>query len=158
MNMPLFQNDDRLLLRPSIRNYGCYFRAISQLCERHAGKALSSGEVITQYDWLLENHKMIDERGRQAFVLDAEAVGKAAQFYLKVPQTFRPVLRHSVDGYDHSDFDSKEEPTHWLAMGLIEGGKIPHFWEIDNDQHPLWDSLWPVRSKLQILSLRGFII
>ena len=158
MNLPLFQNDPQLLCRPSIRDFGCYVRGLSQLCEKVAGTALTAKQTITQYDWLLENGKMLDERGRQAFVLYPEAVGKAAQFYLGVPQTFRAVLRRSVDGYDHSDFDTGEEPTHWLALGLIEGGKIPHFWEIDNDQHPLWDSLWPVRSKLQILSLRGFVI
>ena len=158
MNMPLFQNDDRLLLRPSIRTHGCYFRGLSQIAERHAGEALAPQQIITQYDWLLENGHMIDEMGRQSFVLDATAVGRAAQFYLGVPQTFRAVYRHSLPGYDSADFDTGDNPNYWLALGYIQGGKIPHFWEIDADQKPLWDSLWPVRPKLQILSVRGFVL
>lgn len=155
---PLMQNDPRLRMRPSLAPFGCYFRGLSQLCEAAAAKTLTDNQIIMQYDWCLENGMMRDQRGQQAFVLDAEGVGKAAQYYLGAPQTFRPVLRRSVEGYDQSDFDTGEEPTHWLALGLIQGARHPHFWQIDSDQHPLWDSLWPVKRKLKIVSLRGFII
>ena len=158
MKLPLFQNDPRLLSRPSIRTHGCYFRQLSQLAEKHAGTALEDRQIITQYDWLLENGHMVDERGRQSFVLNAEAVGRAAQFYLGVPQTFRCVSRVSSPGYDQSDFDTGEKPNYWLAMGYIKDALIPHFWEIDERLGALWDSLWPARPKLEIVSVRGFVL
>lgn len=158
MNLPLFQNDPRLLKRPSLGPYGCYVRGLTQMCEAAAGNALSDVQIFKQFDWLLDNGKMVDELGRQAFVLDATAVGRAAQFYLGVPQTFEAVYRRSENGYDDKDFDLGRTPTAWLALGYIEGGKIPHFWQVDEDQHTLWDSLWPIRKKLKIVSLRGFIV
>lgn len=155
---PLFQNDPRLERRPSIRTHGCYFRGLTQLVERHVGRALAEHQVIQQYDWLIKEDHMVDERGRQAFVLRPNEVGRAAQHYLHTPQTFRAVVRRSEPGYDEHDFDHGVEPMYWLALGYIEGGKIPHFWEVDADGNSLWDSLWPVRRKIRIISMRGFTL
>lgn len=155
---PLMQNDPRLVARPSIRSHGCYFRGLSQLCEKAAGKPLTDRQILMQYDWCLDNGAMVDERGRQAFVLDPTKVGRAAQFYLKVPQTFRAVTRKSIEGYNQHDFDLGEPANYWLALGRIEGAQILHFWEIDDDGKNLWDSLWPIRRKLEIVSMRGFRI
>ena len=155
---PLMQNDPRLQARPSIKTHGCYFRALSQICEKAAGKVLTERQIIDQYDWCLDNGAMVDERGKQAFVLDPTKVGRAAQFYLQVPQTFRAVSRESVPGYDKHDFLTNDPASFWLALGKIEGAGILHFWEIDENRVPLWDSLWPVRQKLEIMSVRGFAV
>ena len=155
---PLMQNDPSLLKRPSIRTHGCYFRGLSQLCEKAANKTLNDYQIIDQYDWCLKNGAMVDEKGRQAFVLDPTKVGRAAQFYLQVPQTFRAVSRKSIEGYNKNDFDTGEPASFWLALGKIEKANILHFWEIDENQNNLWDSLWPVRNKLQIVSVRGFAV
>lgn len=155
---PLMQNDPRLQSRSSIGTHGCYFRGLSQICEKAAHKTLTDKQIIDQYDWCLDNGAMVDERGRQAFVLDPTKVGRAAQFYLKVPQTFRAVSRKSTEQYKQHDFDTGEPASFWLALGRIEGAGILHFWEIDEDAKSLWDSLWPVRRKLEIVSMRGFAV
>ena len=155
---PLMQNDPKLEPRPSIKTHGCYFRALSQICEKAACKVLTERQIIDQYDWCLDNGAMVDERGRQAFVLDPTKVGRAAQFYLQVPQTFRAVSRNSIEGYKQNDFDTGEPASFWLALGKIEGAGILHFWEIDEDVKPLWDSLWPVRRKIEVVSVRGFAV
>ena len=155
---PLMQNDPRLAKRPSIRTHGCYFRGLSQLCEKAANKVLEPAQIIEQYDWCLNDGAMVDERGKQAFVLDPTKVGRAAQHYLGVPQTFRAVSRVSKPGYDKHDFMTNDPASFWLALGVIEGAGIKHFWEIDEDEKSLWDSLWPVRRKIEIVSVRGFAI
>lgn len=155
---PLMQNDPRLASRPSIKTHGCYFRSLSALAEMHAGKELTPRQIIEQYDWCIDNGHIVDEFGRQAFVMHPNHVGRAAQYYLGVPQTFKAVSRVSVVPYDKHDFMTHEEPTHYIAMGLIAGASIPHFWVIDWQRNELWDPLTPSREKHTILSVRGFII
>ena len=158
MKLPLFQNDDALRKRPSIPTHGCYFRSLSALAEMHAGETLTPRQIIEQYDWCIDNSHIVDEFGRQAFVMHPNHVGRAAQFHLGVPQTFKAVSRVSIAPYDKHDFMTHDTPTHYIAMGIIAGASIPHFWVIDKDRTELWDPLSPSREKITILSVRGFIL
>jgi hypothetical protein len=154
----LHQNDPALKKRPSIATHGCYFRAIGALCEMQASKSLTAQQIIEMYDWCIDHDAIVDERGRQAFIMRPDVVGQAAQHYLGMPQTFRAVYRRSIAGYDNRDFLTHDQPTAWLAMGSIKGAAIMHFWVTDQLRNEIWDPLSPSREKLEIASVRGFVL
>jgi hypothetical protein len=154
MNMPLYQNDPRLSVVTSLAPYGCLVSTLRQVVERKVGRALSVDQWIEMYGWLTQNGRVRDDETLQAYVLDHEAVLKAAQYYLRVPQNAKYVFREGNG--DGQDFRHQGPVNAWICHGRIAGSGIAHFWEIFENGDCAWDPLWPTRPKLTTISVRGY--
>ena len=154
---PVHQNDPRLMEEPSLASYGCLVTSLREIAETHAGRTLTAGEYLSMYRWLVGQGHVLDEPGRRAFVMDHAAVGKAAQYYLGVPQFFKYVYRHDYDG-SGADFGSADEASHFIAQVRVAGWDISHFIHADRLADRLWDPYWPARPIDSVVSLRGYAL
>jgi len=152
---PLHQNDPALSSEPSLAPYGCLVTSLREIAEAHARSCLTPRQILDMYRWLVAQGHVLDEKGHQAFVMDHGAVGRAAQYYLGVPQTFKYVYRHDTAD-SAKDFGDISHANYFIAQVRIEGWNISHFLHSDSMGERLWDPYWPARSITDTLSLRGY--
>lgn len=152
---PLTQNDPRLSREPSIKPYGCLFRALGELAEHKAGRTMSADNIIAMYRWLLDNDAILDEPDKRAWIVDHTKTIRAAQHYLGVKQTGEYVYRNDMDSSDN-DFGSRDKANYFICYARISNASIGHFIHCDQNAQRVWDSYFPATEILEITSLRGY--
>lgn len=156
MLTPIVQNDERLKAEPSIEPYGCLFRVIGEICETAAEKTLPPEQILEAYRWCRDHSYLLDEHGNQAWVKDHTEVGRAHQYYLDVPKTFRYVYRQDYGDDQSGSFGDRSEANHFAIYARIKGYRIGHFIHASRDKLRLWDPYWPAGEIVEVLSLRGY--
>lgn len=157
VDTPICQNDWRLSDEPSIAGYGCLFTVLREMVEAHHRETLDEEDILDLYVWLLDNGGLVDEEGRRAFIIDHDKTGRAVQFYLRQPQTFKYVYRHDYAG-PYKGFGKKEDAQYFAAYVRVAGYSIGHFIRCDSDGNRVWDPYWPPGVILSIDSIRGYSI
>lgn len=155
---PTKQNDPALATAPSLAPYGCLYATLHAVVARHHGEALPPDDLLDAYEWLVAEGHIIDVPGRQAFVIDHTATGRAFQWYLNRPQTFRYIAREDYGGPGpDKSFGNLDDAEYFIAYGRAEGWRIGHFFEATRDAQRLWDPYWPSKPIIEVLSLRGYV-
>ena len=155
MNFPLYQNDPRLHVRPSIEPYGCLFRSLGEIAEAHVGEALTPRELIDMYDWLIEQGYMLDEKGHQSWVQDHAAVINAGLYYLGAEQTAEYAWRMDLAGQGKG-FGSPAGCNYFIAQARMDGWSISHFYRSDSRGDRMRDPYWPPKETIKVISIRGY--
>jgi hypothetical protein len=129
---------------------------IGEVCEEAAEEVLLPVDILDTYRWCMAEGYVIDEPGKQAWVRDHEAVGRAYQYYLGVPQTFRYVGRLDLGDDGSGSFGSLEDATYFAAYARITSYRIGHFYRSNRVGRRLWDPMWPAGEIAEVLSIRGY--
>lgn len=160
MMCPIHQNDPRLAAEPSIGPYGCLVTTLREIVETHERRTLSPEKYLEMYRWLVEHEHVQDDNELKSYVLSHDAVGRAAQYYLGVPQSFEYVARRNIDknGDSSKDFGNINDAMYFVAEVRCEGWDMVHFLHSDVVGERMWDPYWPAKEITRLISLRGYRI